>query len=501
MTTPNYGKRLEQSGSDFGAKVALSSLYGTTPVEDHVTINGYKDQDLYGPSIPVFFSVDSDTEKEVAVITAGTLETNRRVRIYTVAYTGSGTPVISLGLTLSFTPTDTPFYYWGVRKIDSTHYVMYYTSTDNSTYFRFRKVALSTSTPVDTLLDEVDITGFDGFGLYPGKFLVTSRIGYVSFRKSYYPDGSTWAYNFKIYVYSIDLSTDIVDGGEVYNAGGTPTNIVSWKDKSGTQELFSLFDNHGFPTWVIIQWKYYFYYIGATQHWTYSVSLVHNTSAGLDTTHTVDGPDGDTQIDGGDYIAGSNWSMQYSSNDFVGYAAELYNGTVPESHPNGYFKCSGSGFVYIEGTLPTESRTVTNTFPSTPYKTSYYHPGFVAIESGTGDYYKIDPQTGFSSTEIVLPEGHSFVSVFPALDTNNGNIYACVYDSIGLVYKILAMDSSDFSIIGTITLNYNFPAKTLNHGNFLFGYTPSGVFPLLVMYLGNVTPPRKSQIMMVLEQN
>lgn len=445
MTELSFGEVFNTLAIDTNSIVNLSHCPEAVP---------YLEQTVGYTGHTVFFS-DNYGDREFAVFDGSSL------RIYTV--TTSGTPAITLLSTTTVTPPSYLFRWFGIKKINSSLYYIYYTSTNDwylgtADYIKFGRVAVVPGgSSTNTVLESFPL--IHSYYLWIADIKIIGRTAYVAWLREYTMPYEGW--HLDVHIYSLDMDTETCSGGVVYQTPGTitisPIGFLP-PDVSDLNIQFRFVESSGAMIWC------------TAYKWTTLDSLSNGTRI------VINGVD--TEIG---YI-NVRWfrvsAYQYNSIDYLividiqEYPTNLYRIKIP------------NGAIGSPVLNPSETIIVPVTL----------HFGSLAIGYDAG-YYWIDKTTGLA-TSAVSVSGATLHDIFPTPDSYSGQIYMSV--SISGVQKIISTDGYSIDKIYDVVLPVtNSAPNDFNHGNFFVQTVTSSA--MYVTYLINLTAPRFNIVQMIID--
>ena len=499
MTEPDNGVAFSLIGMDSNSKEYLSNY----------NRNGYfkyNEYWWYGQLyFPLMFISDNEGCREFA-----TIYINEYLNIYTVPLN----PDIHSSFTLS-SSTAIPFLYtkFGIKRVSDSLYYIYdgYSDIISSPHqVVFRKISVTPGVGYS-----IDILGT--FSIADDSLLseqwkvediqVIERRGYITIMKTwdtivppYYPG------HIEIFIYSVDMDTDIASGGSVYTTPSDKSCILMESEWQNWGKSLVLQSSLGELEWLLYyvesprksSWGGFYYYGNATH---VVINGIDHTTWQTDRDYNIRcaGWDGEN-LD--DYEGGlhqyTNHRIQYNYKD---YFCMMYFYII--------------GFPELVHVAKISDGSVTTTFAPNPddiigwcYSPFISHSAFPAISNYLTGFKVVDPATGLLLGDLTIPGVTQVYGVFPNLDTTDDSMYVSAKMDNGLI-KLLAINPTTFQINREycikIRLNsiYSWLYSFSNLGNFFIwwqwwgaGYGVTGI-DLNVAYLIKL----KSNLAMILEMN
>jgi len=426
-----------------------------------------------GITEPLVWISDEPGTREAAVLISSTI-----LDVITV-YTGvTGTPSITRSSRTDFTLTDTQGVQWlGIKKVGNNYNIYYGEILTSDSVYRFKKMVITPGVgSVDTLIDEIPLSPENG-AWDVAQVKKVENIGHVSLVKTY--PNKIYPYRFDIYIYSIDMDTEVISGGLTWSSGGTPTHWKSYMKDFSSQSLVSvvaLTASMGVLHWAT-------HYVDDASNTVGGTPLIfHVVADGVDTI-TLDTVSNDWI--GSWSVDGFSKVCQYNTKDFL---------LVCEASRNPSNGLTHRDLIDTNGTVTTEFDPTTTIYNPTssrllPFISDFAFPG--------------QPTTQFSIAGVT-----SIYNIFPNLDAFDGSIYLSVRKDAK--DKIIGVNPYTMDITKTIevtlpsasTLTSSTVKNSFNHGNFFVRWGIGGFSALQVYisYLFNLKSGL-NQVQMIIEQN
>lgn len=459
------------------------TLYGintTDPVNSHVYLSqmttGTSSVNTSQNPIPykdfngnvAYYLEDDSTVVEFDYILSG------KLNIYNVNLGGgTGTTSMSLVKQLNVSTGTSTNNIFGIRKVNSDLYYVYYLITTTSSLnsvFDFRRCSAIPTGTTDTSLSTVTITknAIDSIGA--GKTTI-GRNGYCNFSHVYLDGVTSLVNQVDFYFYVLNMEADTVTLMESLNL----PFVDSLTTYSNVTSL---------PVITMGEVKWYISYL-------YRIK----DSPGTDVRHIKKIIwDGATTDAFNLYPAPSliqliTLNYRYNYRDTKVGEKYVYTGVTY--------------YIVTDSVFGVSSLTNDSLYPDTTPVSFSSEAVFPKIGLSSSVYYWLDAN-GKATSTITLSGVTTLLDIYPTLDTINGDMYvtAVMNDASN---KLLAVDSS----LGTINTQYvvtSFPYPAListytvnfNHGNF---FISSGGSTLKTIYLDAPYISGVGEVLMIIEQN
>ena len=362
----------------------------------------------------------------------------------------------------------------GIKRLSSTSYATYYLTTSNSTSdtitLEFRAiVGVSGSSNTDILVDSKDISIVDG-STWTSSF---TRIG----RSTYIIIGSVPSTNTKTYTMycgNMDFETLEEVTSKSFTVSSSSTTHTFWG--SGVIETL------GTPKLWIGYWETIEYS---------SFPLLRSFSDKV----YFDG--GETEI---------FFVDPYDNSLYFNHAHDTLKYNYQTTKVSRTFTYDSTDYyLVIDSVLGVSISTSTTHYPDNLLPISFVSPSVFPMIGKSGTHYYWLDADGKTISEIILGGVTSITTIFPTLDTVNGDFYASGHMVDG-TDRLLSVNPST----QTITYIFSLPAFPFtatpvayaNHGNFFI--TRKNTVPLrtTISYIVDVPPILKSNdVQSILEMN
>jgi hypothetical protein len=441
MPDPSFGFVHDMTTLDPTALVDMSYIPQGAFVLAQSVVNDVIKKDInttFSITPLIAFVSDVDGDREFAVIDRAGFGPYY-FDVYDVI-TGPGAPWINHSSSTLFDHSETINYIFGIRKAAGLYYV-YYGSVDSlvtPTYYRLWVVEVDPGvTSTETLVQQITLDQTNC------KWAVASirtieQVGYIGLVQRF-PDTGSVA-SFKLYIYTLDIDTEAVGGGFVFNCPGKASQV-------GYFDPFTIVESMGAAHWVAC------YHIPNYQDPPIpSSSSCHVVVDGIDTevctySEITSNVDASSQL---------NNPKQYNSRDWL--VEVVFFG--PSGDP-----ATMQQTLVATGALTTRPYVVLDNYIVPPFNSQTVFPAVCYVAGGVQEYHYVNIADNMDWGLITVPGVAHIYSIFPTLDTTDDSIYMYVQMNDSS-FRLIGVDPGTFTITRTLNVEFHATYRTFNLGNF-----------------------------------